>query len=164
MDSTTTAFSWCRSTMRGSTGWSAKLSSNLATGFIATGRRHVADRIRSVDPMALIDSGRLDRGAHHHLGEWSHWMLGYQVGIGYDHASVVVKGYGSDSFDEMLARSVRNDARVANAVIESLSLVQQLSIRNVYLNDVARFRGDPVEIFVDAAAAFWDLARRRGLS
>ena len=115
------------------------------------------------DPAVLINNGLLERGADHHLRNWARWMRGYQVGMGYDHASAVVKGYGSDSFDEMVERKERNDARVANAVIDSLTLIQQLSIRNVYLNDVARFRGDPVAVFVDAAAAFWVLAQRRDL-
>jgi hypothetical protein len=111
-----------------------------------------------------MSDGRLDRGADFHLRNWAQWMKGYEVGIGYGNKSAVVQSPTSSSFDEMVYRMDRQNAKIANAIIDSMTPVQQGSIHNVYLASVWRFRGDPIDVFVGAAAKFWEMAQRRGLS
>lgn len=118
------------------------------------------------DPYQLIDLGLLDRDADKHLRNWAEWHLGYRGKTrGYDHNSSVVRSPSSSSVDDMLDRMDTENARICDAVIDSLTGRQQSSIHNVYVADVWKFRGsdDPVGMFIEAAAAFWAMAQRRGL-
>ena len=117
-----------------------------------------------INPDMFIESGLLDRAADFHLRNWARWMRIFQVGKGYDNKSTVITGYGSDTFQDMLDRKEREDAKIANAAVESLAMHHQCSIHNVYLANVWRFRGDPVEVFLEAAKLFWINAARRGLT
>lgn len=129
-----------------------------------SGRERFHRDNRSPDTEKLMEDGRLDRGADFHLRNWAQWMKGYEVGIGYGHKAAVLQSPASSSFDDMVLRMDRQNAKIANAIIESLTQMQQVSIHNVYLSDVWRFRGDSVEVFVEAAGRFWEIAQRRGLS
>lgn len=112
----------------------------------------------AIDPVSLIDQ-KIDW----HLKNWAQWMRGYQVGIGYDHASAVVSSTASQTFDDMVVAADRQNAKVADACISSLPPIYQGAIYNVYLASVFRFRGDPNDVFVAAANAFWELAQKKGL-
>ena len=127
---------------------------------------HSANGTLALAPDELVADGRLDRGADWHLRNWSNWMRGYQPGLGYRNRSAGLECMTSSTYDDMTETSDKLDrqhARISDAIVESLILPHQLAIRNVYLCDVWRFRGDPVDVFVDAAARFWEIARRRGL-
>lgn len=113
----------------------------------------------AVDPRSLID-----QDADWHLNNWSIWMEHYCVGIGYPHASVVARSTSSRTVDEMIESKDRNEARTVDAILDGLSPAHQAAIHNVYLSAVFRFRGNPVEVFVEAAALFWEIAQRRGLA
>lgn len=112
----------------------------------------------AVNPRELIDPG-----ADWHLSNWAQWFQRHEHGIGFMNHSGNLSGYGSKSVDDMEDDMDRNFARAAGAAIESLTQVQQCSIHNVYIADVWKHRGDPVATFVEAAAAFWVLAQKRGL-
>jgi hypothetical protein len=118
----------------------------------------------SLDPDLFVSEGLIDRAVDYHLRNWARWMRICDVGKGYDHKSAVLTGYGADTFDEMVERQDKIDAKIANACIESLAMHHQCAIHNVYLADVWRFRGDPVDVFVEAAGLFWVIAHKRGLT
>lgn len=118
-----------------------------------------AIRPKDTDPRSLIDPI-----ADYHLSNWARWMESYELRIGYDHESAVVGNYtASTSIDDMYDSKDKNDAKISNAVIESLIPSHQVAIHNVYLSSVWRIRGDLETIFVEAVAAFWVLGQKRGL-
>ena len=91
-------------------------------------------------------------------------MRDYEERIGYDHESAVVGNYRSNtSIDDMYDAKDKNDAKISNAVIESLTPIHQVAIHNVYLHSVWRFRGDLNAVFVEAVARFWEMGQKRGL-
>lgn len=113
----------------------------------------------AIDPRSLVD-----QIADYHLSNWSRWMQAFEVRTGYDRESAVVGNYtASTSIDDMYDSKDKNDAKISNAVIESLTPVQQVAIHNVYLNSVWRFRGDLNTVFVEAVARFWEMGQKRGL-
>lgn len=112
-----------------------------------------------IDPRSLVD-----QIADYHLSNWARWMRQYEERTGYDHESAVVGNYtASTSIDDMYDSKDKNDAKISNAAIESLTPIHQVAIHNVYLNSVWRYKGDLNTIFVDAVAAFWVLGQKRGL-
>ena len=91
-------------------------------------------------------------------------MRQYEEHIGYDHESAVIGNYtASTSIDDMYDSKDKNDAKISNAVIESLQSLHQVAIHNIYLNSVWRYKGDLNAIFVEAVAKFWELGQKRGL-
>ena len=112
-----------------------------------------------IDPRSLVD-----QIADYHLSNWARWMRQYEERIGYDHESAVIGNYtASTSIDDMYDSKDKNDAKISNAVIESLHPIQQVAIHNVYLNSVWRYKGDLNAIFVEAVAKFWEMGQKRGL-
>lgn len=134
-------------------------------GAAMSGITRSSDIMVEINPTALIDLNRLDRGADHHLRNWARWMRSCEYGIGYRDRAQMLTGCGSDTFDDMLDRQDRTDARIADAVIESLDVLHKCAIHNVYMNSVFTFkRLDPLVVFLDAAEAFWAKAQKRGLT
>ena len=120
---------------------------------------YAATKPVEIDPRSLVD-----QIADYHLSNWARWMRQYEERTGYDHESAVVGNYtASTSIDDMYDSKDKNDAKISNAVIESLQPIQQVAIHNVYLNSVWRYKGDLEAIFVEAVAAFWVLGQKRGL-
>lgn len=118
-----------------------------------------ATRTAEIDPRGLVD-----QIADYHLSNWARWMRQYEERTGYDHESAVVGNYtASTSIDDMYDNKDKNDAKISNAVIESLQPIQQVAIHNVYLNSVWRYKGDLNAVFVEAVARFWDMGQKRGL-
>lgn len=106
----------------------------------------------------------IDQIADYHLSNWARWMESYELRIGYDHESAVVGNYkASTSIDDMYDSKDKNDAKISNAVIESLTPIHQVAIHNVYLHSVWRFRGDLTTVFVEAVEKFWEMGQKRGL-
>ena len=120
---------------------------------------YAAKKPVEIDPRSLVD-----QIADYHLSNWARWMRQYEERIGYDHESAVIGNYtASTSIDDMYDSKDKNDAKISNAVIESLQPIQQVAIHNVYLNSVWRYKGDLNAVFVEAVARFWEMGQKRGL-
>ena len=120
---------------------------------------YAATKPVEIDPRSLVD-----QIADYHLSNWARWMRQYEERIGFDHESAVIGNYtASTSIDDMYDSKDKNDAKISNAVIESLQPIQQVAIHNVYLNSVWRYKGDLNTIFVEAVAKFWEMGQKRGL-
>lgn len=158
MDGTIMESLSCEPMIHASAGSSARSSSRSGASCMEEASS-VDNALSQPDPRSLIDPN-----ADWHLNNWSQWMERYSVGLGYPHASVVVRSLSSSTVDEMIERKDRHAARTVDAILDGLSAAHQAAIHNIYLSAVWRFRGDPVEVFVEAVGQFWEIAQRRGLS
>lgn len=117
------------------------------------------DDFRGIDPRTVIN-----RDADWHLNNWATWTEQYSLKIGFKGSSAVVCSRSSTSFDEMIEDKDTEDANVCDAVIDSLEPIHRAAIHNVYLRSIFRFRGDPLQVFVEAVERFWVLAQKRGIA
>lgn len=106
----------------------------------------------------------IDPRADWHLANWANWMRRPCLRLGYPSSSKVVRSCAGDTWEDWEGDDAHYCATVSDAVIDGLLPIHQAAIQNVYLVAVWRHRGDPAQVFVEAAAEFWKRAKRKGLT
>lgn len=96
---------------------------------------------------------------------------GGAVTLGYPRHSAGFSSGGAsteDSFEEMVEAADRRTGAIADAILDEMGsggyARQVMAIWNRYFSDVARFRGDPVEMLIDGCLVFLIEAKRRGIA
>ena len=102
---------------------------------------------------------------------WAEWKRneGGSVTTGYPrHSAGFVSGGASSSFEDLVDAADRRTGAISDAILDEMSLCghtrQVMAIWNQYMNDVARYRGDPGAMLAEGCILFLVEARRRGVA
>lgn len=104
--------------------------------------------------------------ADFHLANWGRWRRGYYGPQGYGSNSAGFSGGGySRDFVDMEEEADSYAAKVSDAIIDGLDVLDKVAIQHVYEASVWRFARISLEDRLTAAASrFWVLALKRGLT
>lgn len=108
----------------------------------------------------------IDNRLAFHLENWRDWMRsgGTRELKGPDHAAGCVGGGYNNDFDSMCITADRQSAEIMDAMIQSLTAVQQAAIHHRYLHAVFRFpRGNYAEALLLACTKLRAGMGARGL-
>lgn len=104
--------------------------------------------------------------ADFHLSNWGRWRRGYYGPMGYGSKSAGFAGGGySRDFEDIEEEADSYAAKVSDAIIEGLDVLDKVALQHVYEASVWRFARLSLEDrLVEAAGRFWIMACKRGLT